>query len=565
MNRRLLLVMSLIIVLIAIGVAAVHMVEASGTIYIKADGSVEGTDKIQRVGDIYTFTDNIYDEIVVQRSSIVIDGNGYIVQGTGTINSRGIYLDGIGNVTIRNTNIKGFYYGVLLKSTSHNVLCLNSITENHEGGIGLYNSSYNSIVGNSITNNAYGIEVYPSSNNSIIGNNIKNNSYGIELYSSSNNSIIGNNITNNGNGIYLRYSSNNSVVGNNITNNGNGIYISSSSNNSISGNNIINNGEGLFLFSSSGSSIVGNNITANRWQGIALWWSSSNNISDNSITNNNDQGISLTVYSNYNKICRNNIINNTYGIHAKAGGWELGRPMSSSNNTVYHNNFINNQIQALNEELSTNVWDNGYPSGGNYWSDYTGLDANGDGIGDTTYVIDANNTDRYPLMSPLILPQYELVVSITAPSSISLGSSSSLDAIVTNQGPSDAINVKLVLFINGTTVKSTTLPLLQVGNSYTLSYHWTSTVKGVYNVTAYAHPMLSETSVENNKMTEFITVVAQPSGLAIDPIVLYALVIVVIAIATAVGFFMIRKKKKPSEKFVEYTCNIRSFIAMDNI
>jgi hypothetical protein len=45
----------------------------------------------------------------------------------------------------------------------------------------------------------------------------------------------------------------------------------------------------------------------------------------------------------------------------------------------------------------TNLWDNGYPSGGNYWSDYHGNDDNHDGIGDSPY---ANNVDHYPLISP---------------------------------------------------------------------------------------------------------------------------------------------------------------------
>jgi parallel beta-helix repeat protein len=86
---------------------------------------------------------------------------------------------------------------------------------------------------------------------------------------------------------------------------------------------------------------------------------------------------------------------------------------SSSNNVFFHNNFINNTgaIPYVSDG-SPNTWDNGYPSGGNYWSGrsgYTGVDeksgpyqnlTGSDGIGDTPYIIDANNTDRYPLMGP---------------------------------------------------------------------------------------------------------------------------------------------------------------------
>ena len=84
-------------------------------------------------------------------------------------------------------------------------------------------------------------------------------------------------------------------------------------------------------------------------------------------------------------------------------------PNPSPNNSIYHNNFINNGNQADAAEYSVNIWDNGYPLGGNYWSDYTGIDEKSgpdqdqigsDGIGDTPYIIDADNRDRYPLMGP---------------------------------------------------------------------------------------------------------------------------------------------------------------------
>jgi parallel beta-helix repeat protein len=71
----------------------------------------------------------------------------------------------------------------------------------------------------------------------------------------------------------------------------------------------------------------------------------------------------------------------------------------SSNNSIYNNNLISTQ-QIYCEE-SANTWDDGYPSGGNYWSNYTGIDTNNDGIGDEPHTIDTNNTDRYPLAAPI--------------------------------------------------------------------------------------------------------------------------------------------------------------------
>jgi len=209
----------------------------------------------------------------------------------------------------------------------------------------------------------------------------------------------------------------------------------------ITGNNICNTYYGIFCSLQSSTTISDNNITGNFKDGIRFCGGSLNEISENNISGNAKSGIAIEGYSN--TISRNNIINNNIGVgiassyslvfgNVLTGNSNSGLYFASSNNTIstndisgskwgiyftphfaspngnkfYHNNFIDNEdTVGGSSPYTVQFWDDGYPSGGNYWRDYNtehhnATEVDTSGIGDTPYVIDENNTDNYPLLAP---------------------------------------------------------------------------------------------------------------------------------------------------------------------
>jgi parallel beta-helix repeat protein len=338
-----------------------------------ADGSISPPTPYITTMDNITFTlvGNITDSIVVQRNDIIVDGNGYALQGSG--NGAGFYLSGLSNVTIKNTTITDFNQGIWLNSSSDNTLSSNNAANNNYG-IVLESSNNNTLAGNNLTsnsdtaNNGEGIELGYSSNNNIFGNNLYSNDYGIAAYYSNDSTLDENNITENGVGIKLAFSS---------------------SDNEITRDDIVSNSVGIELsYSSNDNNIVENNVTTNLNSGITVGYK----------VPESSAGIYYGGCSTA-KILKNAITSNGRGIDV----------ICSNHTEIFHNNFEKNDVQAYVDTSQDTHWDDGYPSGGNYWSDYSNVDVKSgpgqdlpgsDGIGDLPYQIEANNTDGYPLMGP---------------------------------------------------------------------------------------------------------------------------------------------------------------------
>lgn len=208
-----------------------------------------------------------------------------------------------------------------------------------------------------------------------------------------------------------------------------GITVENSSSITISQNTMKEANAGIVIMSSIKITIVSNNITLSNWSfatGIHLLPSSPDAnypsnicIEGNRIVGNSNQvpissqqpdeygiwggfsksimtgnslirinGIALYCVGSNNLIVGNNFESNNEGIFFS------GYSQLSANNTIYGNNFNQNSeniIVPFIRDLPVNFWDNGKV--GNYWSDYKGIDADGDGIGDSPYIIENTYTD----------------------------------------------------------------------------------------------------------------------------------------------------------------------------
>jgi len=261
---------------------------------------------------------------------------------------------------------------------------------------------------------------------------------------------------------------------------------------------------GIYLESTSRNIIYGNNLTGSTYDGIGLFDSIDNIISFNHMKENGWSGVNL-YFSSGNNISGNSITNNYYGISM----------YSSENSSIFHNNFINNTDQ-ISSDASPNVWDEGYPSGGNYWNDYTGADlyrgpyqneTGSDGIGDTPYSLYGSDADHYPLMKPYAGPHDMGIKAFISKTVVAENYSTtvSINVTIINYGE-QAETFNFTLQTN-TTIQEQTLTLVS-RNSTTLTFSWNtiSFPKGNYIINAYASPVPGETDTTDNTYIGWIVI-----------------------------------------------------------
>jgi len=325
------------------------------------------------LNEIYASNNNtIEDNIFISTGISIYDSYQNVIENN-TVNGKPlVYLENVSDYVVT-------YAGQVITVNCDKITVRDLDIYNTSAGVEFWKTNNSAVFDNTLTGSFWGIYIGCSSNIEIHKNAIEKNWYGIELNSGSNNRVKDNDVIRNNCGISVTNSNNNDIIKNGIEYSG---Y----------------NGGVWLRYNSNYNTVADNQIRDNENEGILLYSSNSNSIVHNDITNNS-QGI-YTYRSNNNFVTCNNIYENLQGAYL----WY------SNNNILYLNDFIDNPNNVYFYD-STNIWNstekitytyNGNTCTnylGNYWDDYTDIDADNDGIWDNPCSIDSDK-DYHPLVHP---------------------------------------------------------------------------------------------------------------------------------------------------------------------
>jgi parallel beta-helix repeat protein len=284
-----------------------------------------------------------------------------------------LQMNDTGIADIRYCNISSADSAIIMKSLS-GVNVTNNIITDAIGSVELFRTETpgHFFANNTVVNSWM---VLDSPNNTVIGNEFRDagglvirsdhnlvqdnifNVSSFRLDGADHNIVLNNTNYGNPEGLHLISGSDYNTISRNVflNNPSSGIYHNVGSGNIISDNYV--SGGGTCLDLANGRSMIRNNTFADCTYGIDIW-GDNYQIMGNRI-DNNDFGI-VVVTSSGHRIVMNEISRSSqYGIYV----------IGSQDLHVYHNDFVDNAVQARDDNSSGRFWDGGYPLGGNYWSD----------------------------------------------------------------------------------------------------------------------------------------------------------------------------------------------------
>jgi parallel beta-helix repeat protein len=379
----------------------------------------------------------------------------------------------------------------------------NNTFMNNRLGVYIYNSNLVSVKGNVVNGSSdKGMFISECYSISVEDNVITKSALGVSLYSFMNSSLVRNNVTGNlDRGIQMLGSNNNFVSQNLMSGNTlDGMYAYNSHNNTLSENQAIGNmRDGIWVDTCINNTLIHNNVSRNAANGIYLLTSIRCQVRYNNVVGNNFVGLQLSVDANNNSIVGNYLSENVrYGISL----------YDCSYNRIFSNNFVN-RYQAQVFLGSSNSWDNSYPEGGNFWSDYVGADlfwgpyqniTGSDGTGDTPYIINSDNRDRYPMISQTRVHDVAVLSASVSLDQPYQGWSIGINLTAKNVGDYvESFNV--TVFCDGSVIGTFKVNNLPIQESVSLAFEWNTsglTPCHTYSVRCQADPVSGETSLEDN-------------------------------------------------------------------
>jgi len=455
--------------------------------------------------EIYSATNcKIIRNIITNNAYIGIEIYSQTYSGSGNILRDNSMINNTFNFRVCSTKLEGYVQDIDTSNTVNGKPIYYWVNERNKqvppdaGYVAIINSTNITVKNLNLINNYEGVLIGYSNNILIDSVNIPRASCGITIYSSHHNNVSASTILNSHKGISLKFSNNNRITDTTILGSTFGVFLEESINNLVSGNTIVASYSNIWISASHYNRICQNSVSDSSYAISIGGYSHDNLIATNLIRGAHEQGVS--VYdSNGNTIINNTIGLNNYGIYF----------CRSTGNVIHHNDIINNINQAF-DHIGGNTYDNGYPSGGNYWSDYNGTDlysgpyqneTGSDGIGDTLYTPHHNVRDRYPLMEPYFGIHDIAVTNIaTSKTVVGQGYPVSINVTIENQGTfTETFNA--LVYANTTVIGTLVDITLESRNSITLTFTWSTTgvPYGNYTISAYATPVSDEIDTINNK------------------------------------------------------------------